>query len=101
MNPNCRIRRIAGILAGLACAWLGLAVAAPAAFAMPLPPGGSGGGVTTPAPPPVQVHTVAVGGMTGWQIALIAIGAALLAGTIAVLLDRARTARRNPLAEGA
>ena len=100
MNPIRRIRRIAGILAGLACAWLGLAVAAPAAFAMPLPPGGSGGDVTTP-PPPLQVHTVVVGGMTGWQIALIAIGAALLAATIAVLLDRARTARRNPLAEGA
>ena len=48
MNPIRRIRRIAGVLAGLACAWLGLAVAAPAAFAMPLPPGGSGGGVTTP-----------------------------------------------------
>jgi hypothetical protein len=100
MNPTRRIRRIASILAGLACTWLGLAVAAPAAFAMPLPPGGSGGDVTTP-PPPVQVHTVVVGGMTGWQIALIAIGAALLAATIAVLLDRARTARRNPLAEGA
>ena len=67
---------------------------------MPLPPGGSGGDVTTP-PPPLQVHTVVAGGMTGWQIALIAIGAALLAATIAVLLDRARTARRNPLAEGA
>src|SRR5450631_3792025 len=96
MNP---IRRIAGALAGLACAWLGLAAAAPAAFAMPLPPGGSGGGVTAPAPAPVQVHTVVAAGMTGWQIALIAIGAALLAATIAVLLDRARTARRNPLAE--
>ena len=101
MNPIRRIRRIAGILAGLACAWLGLAVAAPAAFAMPLPPGGSGGGATTPAPPPVQVHTVVMGGMTGWQIALIAIGAALLAATVAVLLDRARTARRNPLAGSA
>jgi len=44
---------------------------------------------------------VVMGGMTGWQIALIAIGAALLAATVAVLLDRARTARRNPLAEGA
>ena len=43
MNPIRRIRRIAGILAGLACAWIGLAAAAPAAFAMPLPPGGSGG----------------------------------------------------------
>src|ERR1700684_798842 len=101
MNPIRRIRRIAGILAGLACAWLGLAVAAPAAFAMPLPPGGSGGGVTTPAPPPVQVHTVVVGGMTGWQIALTAIGAALRSATMAVLLARARTGRRNPLAEGA
>ncbi len=66
-----------------------------------VPAGSSGGGVTTPAPPPVQVHTVVMGGMTGWQIALIAIGAALLAATVAVLLDRARTARRNPLAEGA
>jgi hypothetical protein len=100
MNPIRRIRRIAVALAGLACAWIGLAVAAPAAFAMTVP-GGSGGGVTTPAPAPVQVHTVVMGGMTGWQIALIAIGAALLAATVAVLLDRARTARRNPLAESA
>jgi hypothetical protein len=30
-----------------------------------------------------------------WQITLIAIGAALLAATVAVLLDRARTTRRN------
>ena len=99
MNPIRRIRRIAGALAGLACAWIGLAVAAPAAFAMPLPPGGSGG-ATTPAPP-VQAHTVVVGGMTGWQIALIAVGAALVAATVAVLLDRARTARLKPLTEGA
>lgn len=143
-----RIRRIAGVLTGLACAWLGLAAAAPAAFAamsVPPPSGGSAAltlgpersgwnkhpplpgqgaaavaehhesrtdGLPAPlaahihqlvhqAPGPVPVHTVVVGGMPGWQIALIAIGAALLAATIAVLLDRARTARRNPLAEGA
>ena len=101
MNPIRRIRRIAGILAGLACAWLGLAVAAPAAFAMPLPPGGSGGGATTPAPPPVQVHTVVMGGMTGWQIALIAIGAALLAATIAVRVDRGRAAHRKTITAAA
>ena len=101
MNPIRRIRRIAGALAGLACAWIGLAVAAPAAFAMTVPPFGGSGAVTTPAPPPVQVHTVVVGGMTGWQIALIAVGAALVAATIAVLLDRARTARLKPLTEGA
>ena len=39
MNPIRRILRIAGILAGLACAWIGLAAAAPAAFAMPRPGG--------------------------------------------------------------
>ncbi len=33
--------------------------------------------------------------MPGWQITLIAIGAALLAATVAVLLDRAWAARRK------
>lgn len=33
MNCTRRIRRLAATLAGLALAWLGLAVAAPAAFA--------------------------------------------------------------------
>ena len=101
MNPIRRIRRIAGALAGLAGACLVLAVAAPAAFAMTVPPFGVSGAVTTPAPPQVQVHTVVVGGMAGWQIALIAVGAALVAATIAVLLDRARAARVKPLTEGA
>jgi hypothetical protein len=35
--------------------------------------------------------------MAGWQIALIAAGAALLAAAAAVLLDRARHARRQAL----
>jgi hypothetical protein len=33
--------------------------------------------------------------MPGWQITLIAIGAALAAAVVAVLLDRARAARRH------
>jgi hypothetical protein len=39
--------------------------------------------------------------MPSWQITLIAIGAALAAATLAVLLDRAVTARRpvSPTAE--
>jgi hypothetical protein len=109
MNPIRRIRRIAAALAGLAglaglaCACLGLAVAAPAAFARTLPPFGVSGAVTTPVQPPVQVRTVVVGGMAGWQIALIAVGAALVAAAIAVLLERARarTARLKPVTEGA
>jgi hypothetical protein len=37
---------------------------------------------------------VTASGMPGWQITLIALGAALVAGTAAVLLDRTRAARR-------
>jgi hypothetical protein len=92
-----RIRRIAAALTGLACALVAFVAAAPASFAMPVPvPGGStGGGSTAPAVPsaPVQVHTVVAGGMPGWQITLIALGAALLAATVAVLVERARAAR--------
>jgi hypothetical protein len=46
-------------------------------------------------PLPVQLHTVVVGGMPGWQIARIAAGAALLAAAGAVLAYRVWTARRK------
>jgi hypothetical protein len=48
------------------------------------------------AAPPVQAtaHPVVTGGMPGWQITQIALGAALVAAVIAVLLNRTRTARR-------
>ena len=39
--------------------------------------------------------------MPGWQITLIAVGAALLAATVAVLLDRARATRRNAITTAA
>jgi hypothetical protein len=39
--------------------------------------------------------------LPGWQIALIAIGAALLAATAAVLADRARAARRKTITAAA
>jgi hypothetical protein len=41
------------------------------------------------------VHTVVVGGMPGWQITLIAAGAALATAALAVLLDRTRMARKT------
>jgi hypothetical protein len=118
MNPIRHIRRLTAALAGLACAWLGLAVGAPAAFAaLSVPPPGSGppginvlheplGSDKHPPLPPghvvgpvykVPVRTVVVGGMPGWQIALIAIGAALLAATAAVLAYRAWTTHRQPV----
>jgi hypothetical protein len=38
-----------------------------------------------------------LGGMPGWQIALIALDAAMLAATAAVVVYRAWTARRKPV----
>lgn len=72
--------------------------AAPAAFAIQVPPPGLGDPGTAVAPP--TVHTVTVGGMPGWQITLIAVGAALLAAAITVLLDRMWTTRRSQLTTG-
>ena len=100
MNPLKRIRRFAAVLPGLAGALV--AFGATPAFAMHVPPPGSGvstSPVGTTAP--VEVHTVVVGGMPGWQITLIAIVAALLAATVAVLLDRARGSRRKAIAAAA
>jgi hypothetical protein len=106
------IRRIASALAGLACALLGLAVTATTAFAQVLPPPGyqsmptgliraallrgqdlapaSGPGSVPSSPALTVTRTVVVGGMPGWQIALIAVGAALLTAALAVLVDHAR-----------
>ena len=39
--------------------------------------------------------TVVTGGMTGWQITLIAVGAALAGAAIALLLDRSVAARKT------
>jgi hypothetical protein len=95
MNRIKRTRRAAAALTGLALTWLVLATAAPAAFAGVVPAQGGAGGVTAPATVPAVTRTVVVGGMPGWQIALIAAGAALLAAGLAVLADRARAARRK------
>lgn len=97
------IRRIAVALGGLTAAVLASAAAAPAAFATQVPPPGElGGNPAQPAPiAPAQAHTIVSGGMPGWQIVLIAVGAALLAATVAVRMDRARAARRNTVTAAA
>ena len=82
-----RLRRLAAALAAVICAVLASAAIVPAASAsIPIPPGGP----DVPAPPVLVIS----GGMAGWLITLIAVGAALIAATVAVLLDRARDARR-------
>ena len=94
MNPIRHIRRFAAVVAGLAAAVL---LATPA-FAMMVPnPADAYSGHVAPisVPAQVQVRTIVAGGMPGWQIALIAVGAALLAAALAVLADRALAARRR------
>jgi hypothetical protein len=88
-------RRIAVVFTGLGATVATLAtLAGPASAATGMIPAGE---ITGPANAAPAATTVVAGGMPGWQIALIAVGAALVAAVVAVLLDRARLARR-PLA---
>ena len=88
LNTAARLRRLAVALAAVTCTLLASAAIMPAAWAVNvIPPGGE------PAQAPA-VGAVTAGGMPGWQITLIALGVALVAATAAVLLDRARAARR-------
>ena len=83
-----RLRRIAAALAAVTCTLLASAAIMPAAWAaVTYIPNDS----PDPAPPGAAV---VAGGMPGWQITLIALGAALVAATAAVLVDRTRAARR-------
>jgi len=85
-----RIQRCMAIVAGLGGTLLALTAAAPAALATIPDPGGG------PAPGPQSaIPTVVTSGMPGWQITLIALGAALAAAVTAVILYRIWTARRH------
>ena len=95
-HPIRRIRcRVLTVLAGLGCAVAAFAATGPAAFAMLPSPGGATGITRAPAAP---MRVVTAGGSPGWQITLIAVGAALLAAAAAVLLYRALAAHRSSTA---
>jgi hypothetical protein len=81
------LRRLAAALAAVICAGLASAAIVPAAWAVNVIP--NDGPYQAPAD-----GMVTAGGMPGWQITLIALGAALVAAAAAVLLDRARAAHR-------
>ena len=61
---------------------------------LPSPPSGPPGWNKHP-PLPAHAHTLAASGMPGWQITLIAVGAALLAAALAVTAYRMRAARQR------
>ena len=83
------LRRIFVAVVTLAGAVLALATA-PAAFAHPLPPPDCCASAATG-----SVTLITGGGMPGWQITLIAVGAALAGAALAVLLDRVWAARKT------
>jgi hypothetical protein len=93
-KTGARPGRLATVLAAVIAGLLASVAAATAAFANPVPVGD--GGSTTLAPGQASpVPVIATGGMAGWQIALIAVGAALVAAAAAVFLDRRLAGRRG------
>ena len=83
-----RSRRLATATATLTWALLASAVIVPAARAENVMlPGGD-------VPPSTTVQVIS-GGMAGWQIILLALGAALVGAALAVHLDRTLAARRH------
>ena len=107
MNPIRTIRRLATTLAGLAVALAAAVAGTPAAFAQPSPPPGPPGEIIrfgpllVPHTIPAHTHAVTTGGLAGWQITLIAVGAAILAAIVTVLVHRARAARSHQPATAA
>ena len=90
-----RLGRLAAVLAAAICGLLASAAAIPAAFARVVPPpGGQYGPGPVRQAPATTVHVITAAGLAAWQIAMIALGAALVAAAAAVLVDRARAARR-------
>jgi len=93
-KAGARPGRLATVLAAVIAGLLASVAAATAAFAQPIPVGD--GGTTPLAPGPAStIRVISTGGMAGWQIALIAVGAALVAAAAAVLLDRKLAGRRG------
>jgi hypothetical protein len=108
-----RIRRLVGVVTGLAAALAAVVMGAPAAFAQrwphPLPgliahPAHAGSAQVYPYPPSGELSRFEqgahhfngmTGSMTGWQVALIAVGAAIVGALLALLVERARETRRH------
>jgi hypothetical protein len=86
-RPLRQLRRWIGAVAALVVGAVGFVAAAPSAFAMNLvpQPAGPAGNTTT---------TVVHSGMLGWQITLIAVGAAILAAVVTAFAVRMGSSSR-------
>jgi hypothetical protein len=100
-TPIAHLRRIAAALAVVICGLLAPAAAVPASAAILVPnPHWAGRLGVLPSVLPPVTRVVTAGGVAGWQITLIAVGAAAAAATAAVALDRALAADRTGQAPG-
>jgi hypothetical protein len=104
------VRRTASVVVAICSGLLSSVLFAPSAFGLMVgfrtyangrAPSATAIQSAVPQPRPAVVHTVFTGGMAGWLVTLIAVGAALLAATVAVLTDRARAAHRGLRASAA
>jgi hypothetical protein len=91
-HAGARLGRRAAFLIAAVSGLLASVTTVPA-FAQPKPMGDGADTSVTTAP---FAQVTSTGGMPGWQIALIAIGAALAAAAIAIVVDRKLAARRHP-----
>jgi hypothetical protein len=90
-NACARLARLAAVLTAVTCGLLASA-AIPAAWARPDPPHLP---AYVPPVPATPSRVVITGGMAGWQVTLIALGAAVLAAVAAVIVDRTLATRRS------
>jgi hypothetical protein len=93
-TAGARPGRLATVLVAAVAGLLASAAAATAAVANPIPIG-DGGAVPLAPARAATVQVLSTGGMAGWQIALIAAGAALAAAAAAVFADRKLAGRRS------
>jgi hypothetical protein len=82
-----QLRHSMAVVTGLVIGAVGLIAAAPAAFAMKV-------GQPTDVGGPAPAVTVAHSGMLGWQITLIAVGAAIVSAVATAFLLRMGSQRR-------
>jgi hypothetical protein len=99
LDAGTRLRWLAAALAAVTTGLLASAAAIPAAVASDIPPAGTGHelGRFGPFPGPFPATTsdpASIGGGPGWQIALVVLGAVLVAAVVTVVLARARAVRR-------
>lgn len=84
-----RLRRLAAVLGVATAGLLASAATIPAAFAREVPPSGGSHARSSVTPAPHTVHTISATGLAIWQVALIAVCAALITAIVSVTLDRA------------